>query len=823
MASIKEKENAREELDSVESELELLELQISELLEKQASLSSRKNQLLKILEGSSDCSRPSGSGKASKPAFSKKDLEHYEQSDFSWSKELQKSLKNVFNLSKFRPLQRAAINLSMSGKDLFLVMPTGRGKSLCYQLPALCSKGFTLVIAPLVSLMEDQLMYLKSVNVPSVTLNASSSKEDSKYVMAGMIDKNSPFKLLYVTPEKIAKSKLLMSKLEKAYNMGLLERIAVDEVHCCSQWGHDFRPDYKLLGILKRQFPKVPLVGLTATATSSILKDCQKILCVPDPVTLTAPFNRPNLYYEVRIKNNDDATKQIAALIKGKYKDQSGIVYVFSQKDAEAVATDLQQQGILAKPYHANMEASDKTSVHHQWSSKKIQVVVATVAFGMGIDKADVRFVIHHTISKSIENYYQESGRAGRDDSPADCIVFYGFADIFRIATMVVMENTGQQKLHNMVAYCQNVDRCRRAMMAVHFDEVWDDEECNQMCDVCRHGNDYVTMDITKHARDVVTIVELAASLDEKMTPLKVCDTWMGKGNAKFRKTIDVTVLSRQEVESVIVHLLLNGYFSEDFSFTPYTTYFYLKPGRKAALLKNENHTVTMKMKRKVPTPSPGRLSEAASSDDQSAAETQEGTITNPAAANVDPHANNKMIKMNKDQQNQEKRLAQNHEEGISLEANEISQPPVIEVDVQVSIQEQNCAAGNDNNENPKFNIKRKSMSPKSRQQQISSTVSNSVSKAGRSKSILVSCPSETSIISASALEELCDLRSYYNKQLRQINYISHEHLQDSSSGMLTCIREPLRSLRLPSSTKIARSARNLWTRVSLRRKLIER
>ncbi|XP_066526085.1 ATP-dependent DNA helicase Q1 isoform X4 [Hoplias malabaricus] len=614
MASIKEKENAREELDSVESELELLELQISELLEKQASLSSRKNQLLKILEGSSDCSRPSGSGKASKPAFSKKDLEHYEQSDFSWSKELQKSLKNVFNLSKFRPLQRAAINLSMSGKDLFLVMPTGRGKSLCYQLPALCSKGFTLVIAPLVSLMEDQLMYLKSVNVPSVTLNASSSKEDSKYVMAGMIDKNSPFKLLYVTPEKIAKSKLLMSKLEKAYNMGLLERIAVDEVHCCSQWGHDFRPDYKLLGILKRQFPKVPLVGLTATATSSILKDCQKILCVPDPVTLTAPFNRPNLYYEVRIKNNDDATKQIAALIKGKYKDQSGIVYVFSQKDAEAVATDLQQQGILAKPYHANMEASDKTSVHHQWSSKKIQVVVATVAFGMGIDKADVRFVIHHTISKSIENYYQESGRAGRDDSPADCIVFYGFADIFRIATMVVMENTGQQKLHNMVAYCQNVDRCRRAMMAVHFDEVWDDEECNQMCDVCRHGNDYVTMDITKHARDVVTIVELAASLDEKMTPLKVCDTWMGKGNAKFRKTIDVTVLSRQEVESVIVHLLLNGYFSEDFSFTPYTTYFYLKPGRKAALLKNENHTVTMKMKRKVPTPSPGRLSEAASS-----------------------------------------------------------------------------------------------------------------------------------------------------------------------------------------------------------------
>uniref|UniRef100_A0A3B1IRN9 ATP-dependent DNA helicase n=1 Tax=Astyanax mexicanus TaxID=7994 RepID=A0A3B1IRN9_ASTMX len=809
MASINDKEEAREELDSIDAELELLELQISELLEKQASLNSRKNKLLKILDGSCDASQASGSGKPSKPAFSKKDLQHYEESDFSWSKDVQEKLENIFKISKFRPLQRAAINLSMSGRDLFLVMPTGRGKSLCYQLPAVCSKGFTLVIAPLVSLMEDQLMYLKSVGVSAVTLNASSSKEDSKFVMAGMTDKNSPFKLLYVTPEKIAKSKLLMSKLEKAYNMGLLERIAVDEVHCCSQWGHDFRPDYKLLGILKRQFPKVPLVGLTATATSNILKDCQKILCVPDPVTLTAPFNRPNLYYEVRVKSSEDSNGEIAALIKGRYKDQSGIVYVFSQKDAELVAIDLQQRGILAQPYHANMEPSDKSRVHRHWSTKKIQVVVATVAFGMGIDKADVRFVIHHTISKSIENYYQESGRAGRDDHPADCIVFYGFSDIFRISTMVVMENTGQQKLQNMVAYCQNVDRCRRAMMAVHFDEVWDDEECHQMCDVCRHGNDYVTMDITKHARDVVKLVELASSVDEKMTPLKVCDTWMGKGNAKLRKMIQTTILSRQEVESIIVHLLLNGYFSEDFSFTPYTTYFYLKAGRKAALLKSENHSITMKMKRKVPTPSPGRLSVAVSSDDQSAAELQEGEITDLN----DPHKNIKLIKMNKDQQNMEKRLSQNQVESITVQTPENIQPLVIDVvvEVEVSNQKQNCAVETEEkslkNEDLKINLKRKSK-PKSEK---------------HPKSALSNSPSEASIISATAIEELCDLRLYYNNQLRQINYISHEHLQDSGSSMLTCIIEPLRSLRLSSGTTIARSARNLWTRVSMRRKLIQR
>ncbi|GAA6076873.1 ATP-dependent DNA helicase Q1 isoform X2 [Tachysurus ichikawai] len=804
MASITDKEEARTELDSVEAELEFLELQISELLEKQASLTSRKNKLLKILDGSYDSAQPSGSAKPSKPGFSKKDLQHYEDSDFSWSKDVETKLATVFKLSKFRPLQRAAINLSMSGRDLFLVMPTGRGKSLCYMLPAVCSKGFTLVISPLVSLMEDQLMYLKSINVPAVTLNASSSKEDSKYVMAGMIDKNSPFKLLYVTPEKISKSKLLMSKLEKAYNMGLLERIAVDEVHCCSQWGHDFRPDYKLLGILKRQFPKVPLIGLTATATSSVLKDCQKILCVQDPVTLTAPFNRPNLYYEVQFKDSEDSTKGIAALIKGKYKDQSGIVYVFSQKDAETVSTELQQRGILAQPYHASMEPSDKTRVHHQWSSKKIQVVVATVAFGMGIDKADVRFVIHHTISKSIENYYQESGRAGRDDDPADCIVFYGFQDIFRVSTMVVMENTGQQKLQNMVAYCQNVDRCRRAVMAVHFDEVWDDEECNQACDVCRHGNDYITMDITKHAREVVDIVELAASLDEKCTPLKVCDTWMGKGSAKIRKMSKVTTLSRPEVESIIVHLLLHGYFSEDFSFTPYTTYFYLKAGRKAGLLKNENHSVTMKMRRKVSPPG--------ASIDQSDAELQEETHRSSKDIITDQSANGNVINANTDQANPERRLSQNQEDSSSLQTPESIQPRVIEVNVEVNVQDQKAVA--ENGAQALHKTTRQLVPSKRRRRQFSPPPS---------KSVLVSCPSETSIISAAAVEELCDLRSYYSKQLRRINYTSHEQLQESPSGMLTCIREPLRGLRLPSSTTIAKSARNLWTRVSMRRKLIER
>ncbi|KAK5849114.1 hypothetical protein PBY51_008782 [Eleginops maclovinus] len=594
--------DVQEELDSVESELELVELQISDLQHKQAELNERKNALLQQLEEACDAAQPSASSSKSSvatPVISKQEMQLYDGTDFPWSKNVEKHLKDTFHLSKFRPLQLRAINLTLSGKDLFLVMPTGRGKSLCYQLPAVCSNGFTIVVTPLLSLMEDQIMYLKSIDVSAVMLNASSSKEHAKTVMAGMTDPKAPFKLLYVTPEKIAKSKLLMSRLEKAYNANLLSRIAVDEVHCCSQWGHDFRPDYKLLGILKRQFPKVPLLGLTATATSSVLQDCEKILCVPKTFTLTASFNRTNLYYEVLIKdsNHEASISDIAALIKSRYKDQSGIVYVFSQKDAESVSSELQKSDIVAFPYHSHMEPGDKSRIHRKWTANKIQVVVATVAFGMGIDKPDVRFVIHHTISKSIENYYQESGRAGRDDRQADCIAYFGFSDIFRISTMVVMENVGQKKLLQMVDYCQNFDSCRRSLMAVHFDEVWDDEGCNQMCDTCRNAKDYTTVDITEHAKQLVQIVELATSMDEKLTPLKLVDAWTGKGPAKRRKMIQTTTLSRPQAEAVIVRLLLQGYLREDFSFTPYTTYFYLKLGRKAPLLKVETHTLRMNMR----------------------------------------------------------------------------------------------------------------------------------------------------------------------------------------------------------------------------------
>ncbi|XP_064012063.1 ATP-dependent DNA helicase Q1 isoform X2 [Pogoniulus pusillus] len=478
-----------EVLVSIENELQAVEMQIQELVEKQQELVQKKMRVKSLIKQSSGDSEAGGSEATETSA------EAWNKKDFPWYEKIKTALHGKFKLQKFRSLQLETVNAAMAGKDIFLVMPTGGGKSLCYQLPAVCSD------------------------------------------------------------------------------------------------------DYKSLGILKRQFPSAPLIGLTATATNHVLKDAQKILHVQKCITFTASFNRPNLYYEVRYKpsNNEDFIEDIVKLINGRYKGLSGIVYCFSQRDSEQVTVSLQKLGIKAGTYHANMDAKNKTKVHKGWTTNQIQVVVATVAFGMGIDKPDVRFVIHHSMSKSMENYYQESGRAGRDDQKADCILYYGFGDIFRISSMVVMENVGQKKLYDMVSYCQNMNKCRRVLIAHHFDEVWDSANCNRMCDNCCTENSCEKMDITGHCRDLIKILEQAENMNEKLTPLKLIDAWSGRGVTKLR-VAEVTPPRhpREELERIVTHLLLQQYLKEDFSFTAFATISYLKIGPKASLLKNEAHVVTI-------------------------------------------------------------------------------------------------------------------------------------------------------------------------------------------------------------------------------------
>ncbi|XP_064600168.1 ATP-dependent DNA helicase Q1-like isoform X2 [Liolophura sinensis] len=449
--------------------------------------------------------------------------------------------------------------------------------------------------------MEDQLMALKKLGVNATMLSASATPAELKQTQEAMLDKNSPLKILYVTPEKLAKSKRFMAKLEKMYELGRFARLVIDEVHCCSQWGHDFRPDYKFLGIMKRQFPEVPILGLTATATLSVLKDVQTILNISlDSCYLfRASFNRPNLYYQVRHKPAapEKVIDDMESLIKKKFKGKSGIVYCFSKKESEEITADLNKRGIKSGVYHADCSAADRSQVHQAWSSNKIQVVVATVAFGMGIDKPDVRFVIHHSISKSMENLYQESGRAGRDDQQAHCIVYYRLADVFRQSSMVFTEQTGLDNLMGVVDYCTNTDRCRRSMIARHFGEVWDKSHCNQMCDHCDPQNrvNSQTVDISGMCADVITILDHAAAQQQRLTAIKLIDTWQGKGTKPMKGSgASVTTASREECELILAIMLLRDYIKEDFHFTPYATISYLVPGTKAVTMRHGSEAVTV-------------------------------------------------------------------------------------------------------------------------------------------------------------------------------------------------------------------------------------
>lgn len=401
-------------------------------------------------------------------------------------------LKRYFGYDSFRPYQREIIENVMQGHSALVLMPTGGGKSLCYQLPALMMEGTAIVISPLISLMRDQVCQLRSNGIQAIALNSSEGDLDMMSLQRECQDGH--VKLIFLSPER------LMLELPRLLRSIRISLIAVDEAHCISQWGHDFRPEYSQLGVLRQTFPQIPIVALTATADKVTRYDILNQLNIPDAQIFIGSFDRPNLSLDVR-HGMDSYEKRVAILhFLESHKNESGIIYCLSKKNTESVAAFLRAHHVEATVYHAGLSLLERNRAQEDFLNDRVQVVCATIAFGMGINKGNVRFVIHYNLPKSIENYYQEIGRAGRDGAPADTLLFYNVQDIIQLTRFA--QTSGQQeinmeRLSRMREYAE-ASVCRRRILLNYFGQETA-TDCHN-CDVCQHppqlfdGSQYVQM-----------------------------------------------------------------------------------------------------------------------------------------------------------------------------------------------------------------------------------------------------------------------------------------------------------------------------------------
>ena len=438
---------------------------------------------------------------------------------------LARALHEVFGFHAFRANQEEIVRAVLAGRDVFAVMPTGGGKSLCYQLPAHVMKGTCVVVSPLISLMKDQVDAAKEVGLAAELLN--SSLEADERARVGRALARGELDLLYVAPERLAMDHFL--PLLKSIPLCLF---AVDEAHCISEWGHDFRPDYLTLSMLVKQFPHVPLAAFTATATQHVQQDIIERLGLREPHVTRASFDRPNLYYQVAAKT--DADRQILAFLRA-HSGESGIVYRTTRSSVEATATYLADRGIKALPYHAGLDAEVRKAHQDAFNRDQVQTIVATVAFGMGIDKSNVRYVIHGDLPKNIESYYQETGRAGRDGEPAHCLLLFNRGDAFKIRYFVdqitdeAERAIASGKLGDMLRL-GSVNTCRRKQLLGYFGEELAEGGC-EGCDVCRG-----TMEKVDATRDAQIVLSAIARTGQRFGAGHVVDVVIGAATERIRR-----------------------------------------------------------------------------------------------------------------------------------------------------------------------------------------------------------------------------------------------------------------------------------------------
>src|SRR5881398_1589339 len=375
------------------------------------------------------------------------------------------ALKKYFGYDAFRPLQQEIIDDALSDRDVFALLPTGGGKSLCFQLPAFLRDGVTIVVSPLIALMKDQVDALRTSGIAATFLNSTLAGSESRERLRGL-DRNQ-FRLLYVAPELL----MMENFLERALNWNIAQ-IAIDEAHCISEWGHDFRPEYRELKKLRTHFPDVPIMALTATATERVRADIVKQLKLREPRCYVASFNRPNLTYRVIPKAS--TYEQLLEFIRAR-PNESGIVYCASRKSTDSLARNLNDDGISTKPYHAGLTASERAKHQESFLRDDVRVVTATIAFGMGINKPNVRFVVHYDLPKNIESYYQETGRGGRDGLPSECVLLFNPGDVVKQLHFIDEKSENEARiaraqLQQMVHYAETRE-CRRATLLKYFDE----------------------------------------------------------------------------------------------------------------------------------------------------------------------------------------------------------------------------------------------------------------------------------------------------------------------------------------------------------------